>query len=80
MSARTTQSAPAFRVLVVDDEQLFTQAIGREIARLGVSCDLAYTGAEALAAAERNTYHLILLDHKLPDEDGIRLIPLLLAP
>ncbi len=79
MTARPTQNDSSFRVLVVDDEQLFAQAIGREIARLGIPCDLAYTGKEALAVAERNTYHLILLDHKLPDDDGIRLIPLLLA-
>ncbi len=79
MSARTSPLNPSFRVLVVDDEQLFAQAIGREITRLGIPCDLAYTGAEALALADKGSYHLVLLDHKLPDEDGLRLIPLLLA-
>lgn len=68
-----------FRVLVVDDEQLFAQAIGREVERLGVACDLAHTAADALRMAELTTYHLFLLDHKLPDDDGIRIIPLLLS-
>ncbi|HOW51636.1 MAG TPA: sigma-54 dependent transcriptional regulator [bacterium] len=68
-----------FRVLVVDDEQLFCQAVGREIERLGILCDLAYTAADALRLAATNTYHLFLLDHKLPDDDGIRIIPMLLS-
>jgi two-component system response regulator HydG len=68
-----------FRALVVDDEQLYTEAIGRELARQKIDCDLAYSGAEALHRVEGATYGAILLDHRLPDHDGISLIPLLLA-
>ena len=68
-----------FRVLVVDDEELYAQAVGRELRRKGLGCDLAYTAAEALRYAAGGQYDLILLDHRLPDEDGIRIIPLLLA-
>ena len=68
-----------FRVLVVDDEELYAQAVGRELKRKGLSYDLAYTAAEALHHADNSQYDLILLDHRLPDEDGIRIIPLLLA-
>ena len=68
-----------FRVLVVDDEELYAQAVGRELRRKGISCDLAYSAAEAQRHADNCQYDLILLDHRLPDEDGIRIIPLLLA-
>lgn len=68
-----------FKVLVVDDECLFAQAIGREIERAKINCDLAYSAREALALAEKNVYQLFLLDHKLPDEDGIMIIPKLLS-
>jgi DNA-binding NtrC family response regulator len=68
-----------FRALVVDDEALYARAIGRELARLGVAFDLAYSGREALRLAEGAVYAVILLDHHLPDEDGLRLIPHLLA-
>jgi DNA-binding NtrC family response regulator len=68
-----------FRVLVVDDEDLYAQAIGRELKRHGVASDIAYTAAEALEFSRAGTYHAILLDHKLPDDDGIRIIPVLLA-
>ena len=69
----------SFHALVVDDEELYAQAIGRELKRQGVRCDMAFTGKEALRYAERGAYQVILLDHRLPDEDGLALIPLLLA-
>lgn len=68
-----------FRTLVVDDEELYAQAIGRELARHGVACDLAYSAREAIDIAQGSSYQVILLDHKLPDDDGIRIIPILLA-
>ena len=68
-----------FWALVVDDENLYAQAIGREIGRKGISCDLAFSCAEALRWVANRQYGVILLDHRLPDDDGIRIIPQLLA-
>jgi two-component system, NtrC family, response regulator AtoC len=68
-----------FRALVVDDEELYAQAIGRELGRQGIACDLAYTGRDALHSAAHQQYGVILLDHRLPDEDGLRIIPQLLS-
>jgi DNA-binding NtrC family response regulator len=68
-----------FWALVVDDENLYAQAIGREIGRQGISCDLAFSCAEALHRVANRQYGVILLDHRLPDDDGIRIIPQLLA-
>jgi DNA-binding NtrC family response regulator len=68
-----------FRALVVDDEELYAQAIGREIGRQGISCDLAYNCREALRFVANRQYGVILLDHRLPDDDGIRIIPQLLT-
>ncbi|RJO70416.1 MAG: sigma-54-dependent Fis family transcriptional regulator [Myxococcales bacterium] len=68
-----------FRVLIVDDEHYFAQALGRAIERQGMTADLAYSAAEALDLADNRHYNVILLDHKLPDDDGIRIIPLLLS-
>jgi len=68
-----------FQVLVVDDEELYCQAIGDELDRQSIAFDLAYSGAEALSLAEGGGYQVILLDHRLPDNDGINIIPQLLA-
>jgi DNA-binding NtrC family response regulator len=80
MSELFDPAGPApFSALVVDDEQLYAQAIDRELRRQGVRCDLAYSGEQALRQVESCCYQVILLDHRLPDDDGIRIIPLLLA-
>jgi len=68
-----------FRALVVDDEALYAQTIAREVGRQGVGCDVAYTCREALQLVAKHQYGVILLDHRLPDEDGIRIIPQLLV-
>ena len=69
--------AHRFGALVVDDEPLYASAIARELERRGVTCDVAHDGAQALSLAEAGSYDVVLLDHRLPDDDGIRLIPLL---
>ena len=69
----------AFRVLVVDDEVLYARALAREIARHGAACDVVHTAADAIASASKGRYGAILLDHKLPDDDGIRIVPVLRA-
>jgi two-component system, sensor histidine kinase len=37
----------------------------------GVEADLAENGAQAISAALRATYHLILMDVQMPEVDGI---------
>ena len=74
-----TEMTDSFRALVVDDEALYAQTIGREIGRQGIGCDVAYSCREALHLVAKHQYGVILLDHRLPDDDGIRIIPQLLV-
>src|SRR3989339_667297 len=69
----------SFRVLVVDDEELYARTIGRELSRAKFDSDLAFSAKEALRRTETTRYQVIFLDHHLPDEDGIQIIPILLA-
>ncbi len=70
----------SFRVLVVEDQQLYAQALSQSLVSHGMECDIANTAADGIALAGKNpdTYQAILLDHKLPDDDGIKIIPVLL--
>jgi DNA-binding NtrC family response regulator len=68
-----------FRVLVVDDERLYALAICRELRRHGLVAEAAFTAGEALEKSGNDTFHAVLLDHKLPDDDGIRIIPMILG-
>jgi CheY-like chemotaxis protein/HPt (histidine-containing phosphotransfer) domain-containing protein len=57
-------------VLLVEDTDYNAWAAIAVLARLGLTCDRAATGAEALACFEAKRYNLILLDRNLPDVDG----------
>ena len=70
---------PVFRALVVDDEALYARAVARELARLGVESELAHTAGDALRQVEAAAFDLVLLDNRLPDEEGLAIIPRLLA-
>lgn len=60
----------AKKVLVVDDEKLIVKGIRFSLEQDGMSVDVAYDGEEALEAARRTHYDVILLDVMLPKMSG----------
>ncbi|MCU0282883.1 MAG: response regulator transcription factor [Candidatus Nanopelagicales bacterium] len=58
------------RILVVEDEESFSDALGFMLRKEGFTVALAGTGPEALAAFEREQIDLILLDLMLPGMSG----------
>jgi DNA-binding NtrC family response regulator len=64
-----------FRTLIVDDEETYAASLKRLLARRGVRADVAGTFADGLALAKKNRYDLVVLDHMLPDGNGLDLIP-----
>jgi DNA-binding response OmpR family regulator len=62
--------APA-RVLVVDDETMVTEVVGRYLEREGFEVALAADGEEALRLAREQSPDLVILDLMLPKIDGL---------
>ncbi len=60
----------AGRVLVVDDNSVNQRLAAAYLERLGCRCDLAASGAEAVAATARVPYDLVLMDCIMPEMDG----------
>ena len=63
-------------VLVIDDDSIACEHAGVILGQLGISCESALSGREALDMirvrhARRNDYNLILVDWKMPDMDGV---------
>jgi two-component system response regulator RegX3 len=59
------------RVLVVEDEESFSEALSYMLRREGYEVAVATTGPEALAEFERNGSDLVLLDLMLPGLPGV---------
>lgn len=62
------------QVLVVDDNPLMQQVISRFLVSQGYSVAVARNGEEALDLARAATPRLLLLDMRLPDQDGPELL------
>jgi two-component system response regulator VicR len=60
----------AKKVLVVDDEKLIVKGIRFSLEQDGMEVDCAYDGEEALEAAKKKEYDVILLDVMLPKLSG----------
>ena len=63
-------------VLVIDDDRIACEHAEVILGQLGISCESALSGREALDMirvrhARRNDYNLILVDWKMPDMDGV---------
>jgi DNA-binding response OmpR family regulator len=60
----------AKKVLVVDDEKLIVKGIRFSLEQDGMEVDCAYDGEEALEAAQKKEYDVVLLDVMLPKLSG----------
>jgi two-component system response regulator MprA len=63
--------APSQRVLVVEDDPAIARLLEVELSEAGYAVELAGTGADGLAAIERDEPAIVLLDVRLPDIDGL---------
>ena len=62
---------PALRVLVAEDSHVNQKVALRMLERFGLRADVAGNGIEAIAAVERQTYDVVLMDVQMPELDGL---------
>lgn len=65
------------RVLVVDDELLIRKSLAKVLRERGYAVELASTGGEGLKRAADFEPHVVILDMRLPDTDGLSTLKLL---
>ena len=58
-------------ILVAEDHKVNQQVVQGILARAGHDVDVVANGYEAVAAAERRRYHVILMDVEMPEMDGV---------
>ena len=62
------------RVLVVDDERFYREAIAEALVAAGIACETADGGEAALAAASEADFGVVVLDIGLPGTSGIEVL------
>lgn len=63
--------APEVRILAVDDNPMNLSVIRGLLKKTMMQVDLVQSGLEAIEAVQREYYDLILMDHMMPQMDGI---------
>ncbi len=69
---RESFHAPEGRILVVDDTRTNLTVIQGLLKHTQIKVDTATSGMEAIEMCTKNRYHMIFLDHRMPEMDGIQ--------
>jgi CheY-like chemotaxis protein len=64
--------APNARILVVDDTRTNLTVIQGLLKQTLIQVDTAISGMDAIEMVKKNKYHIIFLDHRMPEMDGIQ--------
>jgi len=67
------------RVLVVDDSAVIRTVVAAMLDHIGAICDLATSGRDAVSAAKRERYDVVLMDVRMPGIDGPQAARLILG-
>ena len=59
------------RVLIVDDMRINRIVLASILATHGITSDQAENGIECINLCRENDYDLVLLDHRMPELDGV---------
>lgn len=62
------------RILVIDDDPLVLKSLFNLLTRAGYEVDFVKNGKEAEQEVNRKTFHLIISDIRMPQQDGISTI------
>ncbi len=68
---RTQFISPKTRILVCDDNKINIIVIKGMLENYDVKLDACNSGREAIALVEHNDYDIIMMDHMMPEMDGI---------
>ncbi len=66
--------AEPIKVLIVDDEEEFAQALAERLELRDLEVRVAVNGAEARKSLDQQVPHVVLLDLLLPGENGLDLL------
>ncbi len=76
---RQSFEAPDAHILVVDDNDMNLMVVSKLLAETKIQIDMASSAAECLKLTQNHLYDCILMDHMMPEMDGIECLHALRA-
>ncbi len=76
----TTHEPTLKKVLCIEDEHFISELYARALSKAGYEVDVQLDGRQGLAAAQTDTYDIILLDLMVPSITGIEILRTLRDP
>ncbi len=73
------RASPKVRVLLVEDEVIFARAVAKRLQQAGYDCEHAATLEDGRELVRQMVPDLVLLDMRLPDGNGLDLLPELVS-
>ena len=70
-----TMTASNTNILLIDDEKMIRRTLRKSLEKENYICHEAENAGEAIAKLEQNIYDLAILDVKMPDKNGLELLP-----
>ncbi len=68
------KAPPPLNVLLVDDEKGYLHVLSNRLARRGITAVTAFSGTQAIQILRKNDFHVVVLDLKMEDMDGIEVL------
>lgn len=65
------------KVLIIDDEQEFTQALAERMTNRGMTVSTSSSAIEGLKNVEEKSFDVVVLDLQMPEMDGIETLKIL---
>lgn len=65
------------RVLIIDDEQEFTEALAERMTNRGMTVSTSSSAIEGLQSVEEQSFDVVVLDLQMPEMDGIETLKIL---
>ncbi|MGD9826696.1 response regulator [Desulfobacter sp.] len=65
------------KVLIIDDEQEFTQALAERMTNRGMTVSTSSSAMEGLQNVEEHSFDVVVLDLQMPEMDGIETLKIL---
>ncbi len=73
-STTQDESAPGYRVLIIDNDEPHAEAVSESLTRVGYECVVATSGTAGAEQIERGSFDVIVTDLKMNDVDGLEIL------